>query len=188
MTTKDTREGVNRREFLTSASAGVAAAALTKPAAAQQGNETAGSQFAAVSPPSAAIDAMENDPPAGYSAEEAREYFVRYPGSDFMVDVVKDLDLEYITTNPGSSFRGFHESLVNYGGNSQPELLTCPHEEQAIAMAHGYTKVAGGKPIGVLCHGTVGLQHASMAIRRLCFPLCLLSQSHRVRKRRGRQR
>ena len=93
---------------------------------------------------------MEYDVPEGYSAEEAREYFVRHPGSDFMVDVIKDLELPFITTNPGSSFRGLHESIVNYGGNSKPELLTCPHEEQAIAMAHGYAKVAGGKPIGVL--------------------------------------
>ena len=167
VTSKDKSEGVNRREFLssaTAATAGVAAAALTKPAAAQQAGEETGAQMAAVVPPSAAAEAMENDPPAGYSAEEAREYFVKHPGSDFMIDVVKDLDLEYITTNPGSSFRGIHESIVNYGGNSQPELLTCPHEEQAIAMAHGYTKVAGGKPIGVLVHGTVGLQHASMAM------------------------
>jgi thiamine pyrophosphate-dependent acetolactate synthase large subunit-like protein len=107
--------------------------------------------------------AMEGEIPEGYSAVEASEYFVQRPGSDFMVDVVKSLNLEYITTNPGSSFRGIHESIVNYGGNSQPELLTCPHEEQAVAMAHGYAKVSG-KPIGVLCHGTVGLQHAAMAV------------------------
>jgi len=52
---------------------------------------------------------------------------------------------------------------VTYGGNSKPELLTCLHEEQAVALAHGYAKVAG-KPILVACHGTVGLQHAAMAI------------------------
>ncbi|MGI9260237.1 MAG: thiamine pyrophosphate-binding protein, partial [Gammaproteobacteria bacterium] len=160
MAQEDKPEGVNRREFLTSASAGVAAAALAKPATAQE----AGPQYAAATPPSAAMDAMENDPPDGYSAEEAGEYFVKHPGSDFMVDVLKDLDFDYITTNPGSSFRGIHESIVNYGGNAAPELLTCPHEEQAIAMAHGFTKVAGGKPLAVLCHGTVGLQHASMAM------------------------
>lgn len=164
MTTKNKSAGVNRRQFLSGATAGVAAAALTKPAAAQQGSSQAGAQLAAVTPPSAAAEAMEYDVPEGYSAEEAREYFVRHPGSDFMVDVIKDLELPFITTNPGSSFRGLHESLVNYGGNSKPELLTCPHEEQAIAMAHGYAKVAGGKPIGVLVHGTVGLQHASMAM------------------------
>ena len=85
------------------------------------------------------------------------------PGSDFMVDVLKTLDLEYIATNPGSSFRSLHESLVNYGGNRAPELLTCMHEEAAIAMAHGYSKAAG-KPMAAIIHGTVGVQHASMAI------------------------
>ena len=85
------------------------------------------------------------------------------PGSDFMVDVIKTLDLKYVATNPGSSFRSLHESLVNYGGNSKPELLTCLHEESAVGMAHGYAK-ASGKPMGVMVHGTVGLQHASMAI------------------------
>ncbi len=88
---------------------------------------------------------------------------IERPGSDFMVDVLKTLDLEYIATNPGSSFRSLHESLINYGGNSAPELLTCMHEEAAIAMAHGYAKAAG-KPMGAIIHGTVGVQHASMAI------------------------
>jgi len=84
-------------------------------------------------------------------------------GSDFMVDVLKSIGLDYICANPGSSFRGIHESVINYGGNQQPELLTCCHEESSVAMGHGYAKVAG-KPIGVFAHGTVGLQHASMAI------------------------
>jgi len=84
-------------------------------------------------------------------------------GSDCIVDVIKRLGLEYICSNPGSSFRGLHESIVNYGENRAPEFLTCLHEESAVAMAHGYAKVAG-KPIGVLVHGTVGLQHAAMAI------------------------
>jgi len=88
---------------------------------------------------------------------------IERPGSDFMVDVLKTLDLEYIATNPGSSFRSLHESLVNYGGNSKPELLTCMHEEAAVAIAHGYAKAAG-KPMAAIIHGTVGLQHGSMAI------------------------
>jgi acetolactate synthase I/II/III large subunit len=88
---------------------------------------------------------------------------VERPGSDFMVDVIKSLELEYIATNPGSSFRSLHESLVNYGGNTKPELLTCLHEESAVGMAHGYAKAAG-KPMGVMVHGTVGLQHASMGL------------------------
>jgi len=80
-----------------------------------------------------------------------------------MVDVLKSLGFDYICANPGSSFRGIHESVINYGGNKSPELITCCHEESSVAMAHGYAKVEG-KPLGVFAHGTVGLQHASMAI------------------------
>jgi len=85
------------------------------------------------------------------------------PGGDFMVDVMKTLDFEYVAANPGSSFRGLHESLINHGGNKTPEFITCCHEESSVAMAHGYFKVEG-KPMAVLAHGTVGLQHAAMAI------------------------
>jgi acetolactate synthase-1/2/3 large subunit len=84
-------------------------------------------------------------------------------GSDFMVDVIKSLGIEYICSNPGSSFRGLHESVINYGGNKNPEFITCCHEESSAAMAHGYAKIEG-KPLAILAHGTVGLQHASMAI------------------------
>jgi thiamine pyrophosphate-dependent acetolactate synthase large subunit-like protein len=84
-------------------------------------------------------------------------------GSDFMVDVLKSLNFEYVAANPGSSFRGLHESIINYGGNHAPEMVTCMHEESAVAMAHGYFK-AEGKPMLVAAHGTVGLQHASMAL------------------------
>ena len=84
-------------------------------------------------------------------------------GSDFMLDVLKSLNFEYVALNPGSSFRGLHESIVNYGKNSAPELIECMHEESAVAMAHGYFK-AEGRPMLVAAHGTVGLQHASMAL------------------------
>ena len=80
-----------------------------------------------------------------------------------MVDVLKTLGFEYVAANPGSSFRGLHESFINYGGNTQPEWLTCCHEESSVAMAHGYAKIEG-KPMLVAAHGTVGLQHAAMAI------------------------
>ena len=80
-----------------------------------------------------------------------------------MLDVIKSLGFEYVAANPGSSFRGLHESIINYGGNKSPELLTCCHEESSVAMAHGYAKIEG-KPMMVMAHGTVGLQHASMAI------------------------
>jgi acetolactate synthase-1/2/3 large subunit len=84
-------------------------------------------------------------------------------GSDYMVDTIKALGFEYICANPGSSFRGLHESVINYGNNEKPELITCMHEESAVAMAHGYFKIEG-KPLAVMAHGTVGLQHASMAL------------------------
>jgi acetolactate synthase I/II/III large subunit len=85
------------------------------------------------------------------------------PGSDFMVDVLKVLAFEYVCANPGSSFRALHESIINYGGNKAPELITCCHEEQSVAMADGYAKIEG-KPLAVMAHSTVGLQHAAMAI------------------------
>src|SRR5580704_4800720 len=85
------------------------------------------------------------------------------PGADFMVDVIKSLGIEYCASNPGSSFRGLQESFINYGGNTSPEWLTCCHEESSAAMAHGYAKIEG-KPMMIMAHGTVGLQHASMAI------------------------
>ncbi len=84
-------------------------------------------------------------------------------GSDFMVDVLKSLGFEYLFANPGSSFRGLHESIINYGANKNPEFITCCHEESSVAMAHGYSKIEG-KPAVVFAHGTVGLQHATMAI------------------------
>src|SRR5580704_10864101 len=84
-------------------------------------------------------------------------------GSDFMVDVLKSLGFEYVAANPGSSFRGLHESVINYGGNQAPEFITCCHEESAVGMAHGYAKIEG-RPMCVFVHSNVGLQHGSMAI------------------------
>ena len=80
-----------------------------------------------------------------------------------MVYVLKTLKIEYLGSNPGSTFESLHESLINYGNNQMPEFLTCCHEESAVAMAHGYYKIEG-KPMMALLHGVVGLQHASMAI------------------------
>ena len=103
---------------------------------------------------------------AGAHAKEKKplgERTIPRPGSDFMVDVIKTLNLDYVASNPGSSFRSLHESTVNYGGNKKPEFITCMHEESSVALAHGYAKAAG-KPMAVYAHGTVGLQHASMAI------------------------
>ena len=79
-----------------------------------------------------------------------------------MVDVIKSLPVEYIFASPGSSFRSLHESVVNYGGN-KPEFITCTHEEIGVAMGNGYAKIEG-KPALSMAHGTVGCQHAAMAV------------------------
>jgi thiamine pyrophosphate-dependent acetolactate synthase large subunit-like protein len=136
----DSKGPVGRRGFLKRAAASGAGLAATAPIAL--------AQQAALKPEAAgAIEAAPN---------------IR-PGSDFMVDVFKTLGIEYIAANPGSSFRGLQESFINYGKNTSPEWLTCCHEESSVAMAHGYAKIEG-KPMMIMAHGTVGLQHASMAI------------------------
>ena len=84
-------------------------------------------------------------------------------GSDVVVDLMKAHDIEYTAFNPGATFRGIHDSIVNYGGNYKPEVIFCHHEEISVAIAHGYAK-AKGKPMIAICHNMVGLQHASMAI------------------------
>jgi acetolactate synthase I/II/III large subunit len=86
-------------------------------------------------------------------------------GSDYMVDVLRSLGIEYFAATPGNTFMGLHESVVNYGMTSAPNLrfITTLHEEASVAMAHGYAKIEG-KPMACAFHATVGLQHASMAI------------------------
>ena len=149
-------KSVNRRGFLKGAAASAAALVAT-PAEKAQAQQAAPARPAAVVPNSAQLAADTGAPRA------VVERIIEHPGSDFMMDVIKSLNFEYITTNPGSSFQGLHESIINYGGNTKPELLTCLHEESAVAMAHGYAKIEG-KPIMALLHGTVGTQHGSMAI------------------------
>lgn len=84
-------------------------------------------------------------------------------GSDAIAEMLRRLDTPYVALNPGSSFRGLHDSLVNYLGNRDPQILLCLHEEHAVAIAHGWAKVTG-KPLAVILHANVGLMHASMAI------------------------
>ena len=83
-------------------------------------------------------------------------------GSDVMVDALRQLDLPYIALNPGSSFRGLHDSLVNYAGDEM-QMIECPHEKIAVALAHGYAK-ASGKPMGVILHDLVGLLQGTMGV------------------------
>lgn len=154
--TEDLR--LDRRSFIAGMGATGVALGSSVTARAQSTENEGGA-----APPSEAQRLRDRGTPDEYTAAQQDHYFVENPGSDFMVDVIKSLDIDYLATNPGSSFRGLHESLVNYGGNSKPELLTCTHEEQAVGMGHGYYKVAG-KPMAVACHGTVGIQHACMAV------------------------
>jgi len=150
------RSSVGRRGFLRSAAAG-AAALVVNPSVSIAQPQTPAPRATPL--PSAALAAAETNPPPPRVAT----YTTDRPGSDFMVDVIKSLGFDYVAANPGSTFRALHESIINYGGNQAPELLTCCHEESSVAMAHGYAKIEG-KPIMVMAHGTVGLQHASMAI------------------------
>ncbi len=137
-----------RRDFLK----GVATASAASVAMVQQ------AQAASPAVNAAAAKLSEVDAKA---VESGR--LIPRPGSDFMVDVIKSLNVEYVAANPGSSFRSLHESVVNYGGNKAPELITCLHEESSVAIAHGYAKAAG-KPMAVMAHGSVGFQHAAMAV------------------------
>jgi thiamine pyrophosphate-dependent acetolactate synthase large subunit-like protein len=158
MAKKTSKSPVGRRGFLKGAAAG-AAALVASPIGLQAQEAQSQVKGAATTLPGARLAAAESSPPPA----RVDVYTTDRPGSDFMVDVIKSLGFEYVLANPGSSFRGIHESIVNYGHNKMPELLTCCHEESSVAMAHGYAKIEG-KPLMIMAHGTVGLQHASMAI------------------------
>jgi acetolactate synthase I/II/III large subunit len=84
-------------------------------------------------------------------------------GSDLMVEILRALGIRYIALNPGASYRGLHDSLVNFGHGESPEMILCTHEEIAVALANGYARVTG-EPIATGLHNVVGLLHASMAI------------------------
>ncbi|MGD1210904.1 MAG: thiamine pyrophosphate-dependent enzyme [Candidatus Acidiferrales bacterium] len=150
---KSKKDSFNRRDFLKTAAVGTAALVAAPGAAKTAAPEP---HRNAAAPP--LLKAVAADAPSS-----AEVLTVDRPGSDFMVDVLKSLDFEYLCANPGNSFRSLHESLINYGNNQKPEFITCCHEESSVAMGHGYAKIEG-KPLLVCVHGTVGLQHASMAI------------------------
>jgi len=148
---------VGRRRFLQGAAVS-AAALVAKSAPMVAGDAQDSTPPRSAAPPNAQL-AADTDPPPRRAAAR----IVEHPASDFMVDVIKTLGFEYVAANPGSSFEGLHESIINYGSNTMPELLTCCHEESSVAMAHGYAKIEG-KPMLAIVHGNIGLQHASMAI------------------------
>lgn len=146
------KSSFNRRDFLKTAAAGAAAVAAVPGGHAQAVVERGTSAAIPISP-EAELRALPT----------AEILTADRTGSDFMVDVIKSLGIDYACANPGSSFRGLHESIINYGGNRSPEFITCCHEESSVGMAHGYAKIEG-KPLIVMAHGTVGLQHAAMAV------------------------
>jgi thiamine pyrophosphate-dependent acetolactate synthase large subunit-like protein len=151
--TKGTSGSVGRRDFLKTAAAGTAAVVSASGAAGATEPQA---------PPNASAPIVSRDAETGRTPTIEAVTTDR-PGSDFMVDVVKSLGFEYVFSNPANTFRSLHESIVNYGGNQAPEFITCCHEEIAAGMAHGYAKIEG-KPALVVVHGTVGTQHASMAV------------------------
>src|SRR5438128_1024417 len=148
---------VGRRRFLQGAAVS-AAALVAKSAPMVAGDAQDSTPPRSAAPPNAQL-AADTDPPPRRAAAR----IVEHPASDFMVDVIKTLGFDYVAANPGSSFEGLHESIINSGSNTMPELLTCCHEESSVAMAHGYAKIEG-KPMLAIVHGNIGLQHASMAI------------------------
>jgi acetolactate synthase-1/2/3 large subunit len=152
---KSETPGLHRRRFLKGVvAAGGVTVAAPKDSRAQASLPAKGS----APTPTAAAQAKERDRPP-----EVERLTTEKTGSDFMVDVCKTLNIDYMASCPGSTFRALQESFVNYGANKKPEWLTCLHEEVSVGMAHGYAKVAG-KPMAAIMHGTVGTQHASMAI------------------------
>src|SRR3984885_6206358 len=103
----------------------------------------------------APIGALERPTPAGINAPGF--------GSDVIAETLHDLEIPYIAVTPGASYRGLHDSIVNYLGNTAPQMLLCVHEEAAVAIAQGYAKVTG-TALAAAVHSNVGLQHATMAM------------------------
>jgi acetolactate synthase-1/2/3 large subunit len=145
----------SRRNFLKGATL-AGAATLATPVASQAQVAAPRAPLKAL-PPGPRQIAAETMPPVKDPQNQTTS------GGDFMVDVLKTLDIDYLAMNCASSFRGLHEAVLNYGNNTKPEILTCPHEEIAVHMGQGYAKMEG-KPLAMICHGVVGLQHATMAM------------------------
>src|ERR1700682_493914 len=160
---KSQKSSLGRRSFLKNATGGAAALATTTPLveAQVQGDGTGAARPAGVPAPTQA----QLDRETGNVRPPVAVRTITRPGSDLMVQTIRDLGIEYVAANPGSSFEGLQESFINYGNppNQMPEFITALHEESAVTMAHGYAK-AEGKPMLALLHGTIGIQHAAMSI------------------------
>jgi acetolactate synthase-1/2/3 large subunit len=172
------KNGVNRRGFLKGAAVGAAggATALVTGVGNSQAQTIAEAALPVAVPPPTP---QQIDRDAGNARPPTEVRAVQRAGSDLMVQVLKDLGIEYVASNPGSSFEGLQESIVNYGNppNTMPEFITALHEETSVDMANGYAK-AEGKPMCSLLHGTIGTQHASMAIYQAYYagtPLLMLA-------------
>ncbi len=165
---KSQKTSLGRRGFLKSAAGGAAALATaevtTSPIAEAQRENNAGGSATAAGVPAPTQEQVARD--AGNVRPPAAVRLITRPGSDLMVQTVRDLGIEYAVANPGSSFEGLQESFLNYGNppNRMPEFITALHEESAVTMAHGYAKSAEGKPILAVLHATIGIQHAAMSI------------------------
>lgn len=155
MSSDDDLKTLSRRRWL----GGAAAGALTLPMAGLTRATEVAEAAAASAPPGAQAALRESAPVDLGTAAPSGGRAV----TDYMVDVLRTLGIDYATTNPASSLRGLHESIIDYGGNRMPQLLTVTHEEIGVAMAHGYFK-ASGKPMATLVHSVVGVQHAAMAV------------------------
>src|SRR5260370_5596042 len=84
-------------------------------------------------------------------------------GSDIAAQMLRRCGIRYLSLNPGASYRGLHDSLVNHLGNEKPGILLCLHEDHSVAIAHGYAK-ATGEPMGCVLHSNVGLLHGMMGL------------------------
>ena len=167
---KSRNGSVNRRGFLKGAAASAAAGAAAlvtsvESAGARREGASAGQSGGGDAPSAPAPSSVQVERDAGNVRPPATVRAVRRPGSDLQTQVLRDLGIEYVAANPGSSFEGLQESIINYGDapDRMPEFITALHEESAVTMAHGYGK-AEGKPMVALLHATIGIQHAAMSI------------------------
>ncbi len=176
-----------RRGFLKGAAAGAAALVAKPPLADAQQAQVQQAQRGITPQPSAVQAARETTPPPHVDV-----YTTDRPGSDFMAEVIKSLGFEYVAANPGSSFRGLHESLINYGGQQESRAAHLPATKNPPSPWRTATPKSRASRMLVMAHGTVGLQHASMAIYNafadrvpVYIVLGNISRRHLASQRRG---
>ncbi|HWG06154.1 MAG TPA: thiamine pyrophosphate-dependent enzyme, partial [Beijerinckiaceae bacterium] len=155
----DATPSVDRRRFLAGVGVAGAAVGIGAPADAQQAAKVPAVPAA---PERGALPVLRAAAEVAPDPSDQLTTDLR-SGADFMVDVMKALNIDYVAGMCASSYRGLHESIIDYGMNKKPEFLTCTHEETAVAICHGYYKAAF-KPMAATVHAVVGLQHASMAV------------------------